>query len=787
MAKNARFKRVSVLGAGVMGGGIAAHLAGAGLDVFLLDIVPPDPALAARDKSAFARAGLDKALKNRPALFFSPRDAERVRVGNFDEHLAEAAQADLVIEVIKEDLGLKHALFARLEGLVAPSTIVSSNTSGIAIAQMVAGRSADFRSRFLVTHFFNPVRYMRLLELVAGSDTDAAVLARVAHFGEEVLGKGIVYAKDTTNFVGNRIGTHGMMFLIKEALAEGFTVEEVDAIFGTTMGRAKSAVFRTADIVGLDTLVHVAQNCYDNLVADEERAVFQLPEVLAKMLARNLLGDKTRGGFYRKTEQGVLALDLGTLEYRPQSKPRFDSVKAAKAAPDLRGKLRALLYGSDKAARLARRATAASLAYTSRRIPEIADDVVNIDRAMRWGYGWEVGPFETWDLLGAAEFTATIEKEGFSPAPWVADMLGRGHGGFYGGSAARPTYFDVQSRGERAVPLAEKDIVLAGLRPTREVKKNDGASLIDLGDGIACLELHTKMNAIDGDVVAMINQAVQIVGEGFDGLVVGNQSAEAFSAGANLFVVLMGAQQQNWPAVEAGVKALQDALQALRYADFPVVTAPFGLALGGGAEIALHGDASRAHAELYMGLVEAGVGLIPAGGGCKELLARALGELPEAVDPFALVQQIFMTVAMGKVSMSAEEARTLGFLRSSDAVTLHRDFLLHDAKQTALGLVRAGYRRPRPRTVRLPGRSGYATIRSALQQMHAAHQVSEHDVVVGSKLAWVLCGGDVSPQARVSEQHLLDLEREAFLSLCGEAKTQERMMYMLQNGKPLRN
>jgi 3-hydroxyacyl-CoA dehydrogenase len=787
MANAKRFRRVSVLGAGVMGSGIAAHLAGAGLDVLLLDIVPPDPALAARDRNAFARGGLDKALKSKPALFFTPRDGDRVRLGNFEDDLAEAARADLVIEVVKEDLAIKHALFARLEPLVAPHTIVASNTSGIAIHQMVDGRGAAFRARFLVTHFFNPVRYMRLLELVAGRDTDPEVLARVATFGEETLGKGIVHGKDTTNFVANRVGIHGMMWLIKAAVKEGYTVEEIDAIFGTPMGRARSAVFRTADMVGLDTVAHVAQNCYDNLPGDEEREMFKLPEVIERMVKANLLGDKTRAGFYKKTPAGVLALDLDTLEYREQQKPKFDALKAAKGAADLGARLRAVVYGQDRASSIALRATAMSLAYTSRRIPEIADDLVNIDRGMRWGYGWEVGPFETWDLLGVAELHKAMQTLGVQAAPWVPAMLAAGRSSFYGGSDAAPTYYDLGARGDRPVPTAVKAVSLQGLRKTGEVLRNDGASLIDLGDGIACLELHTKMNAIDGDVVAMVNQAVERVERDFDGLVVGNQAAEAFSAGANLFVVVVAAGQKNFAAIDQATKALQDSLMRLRYSDFPVVTAPFGLALGGGAEIAMHGDATRAHAELYMGQVEAGVGLVPAGGGCKELLCRALADLPEGVDPFPRVQQVFMTIAMGKVSMSAEEARALGFLRDSDGVTLNRDFLIHDAKQTALGLLRAGYRRPRPRTVRLPGLSGYATLRSALQQMAAAHQISEHDVLVGSKLAYILCGGDVSPAARVSEQHLLDLEREAFISLCGEPRSQERMQYMLMNNKPLRN
>ncbi len=774
-----RLKRVSVLGAGVMGSGIAAHLAGAGLEVQLFDIVPPS---GGADRNAFARGGLERAIKAKPAAFFSARDAERITVGNFDDDLAKVKDSDLVIEVVKEDLAVKRALFARLEPLVAPEAIVTSNTSGLPIRLLMEGRSAAFRQRFLVTHFFNPPRYMKLLELVAGEATDPAVLARVAHFAEEVLGKGVVFGHDTPNFVANRIGAFSMMYLMHEALGGGFTVEEIDAIFGVPMGRPKSAVFRTADMVGLDVLCDVARNCYANLPNDEMRDRFQLPAPVERMMERRLLGDKTGGGFYKKTKEGLLAIDLVSGEYRPQAKAKFAAVSAAKNAGDAAQRTRALLSGNDRAAELAWKVTAATLAYSSRRIGEIADDVVNIDRALRWGFNWELGPFELWDALGVQATVERMTKAGFAPADWVKDVR---H--FYAGTAAAPSYFDILSRVEKPVPSSPRAVTLAGLRSTHEIARNDGASLIDLGDGIACLELHTKMNAIDADVIKMMDQAIARAERDFVGLVVGNQASDAFSAGANIFVVLVAAGQKDWAAIERAAKELQDACLRMRYADVPVVTAPFGLTLGGGAEIAMQGAFARAHTELYMGLVEAGVGLIPAGGGCKELLARALGSLPDAIDPFPFVQQIFMTVALGKVSMSAEEARGYGFLRESDPVTLNRDHLLYEAKQTALGLARAGYRKPRPRTFRLPGESGYATLRSALQQMRAAHQISDHDVVVGSKLAWVLCGGRVSPMVRVTEQHVLDLEREAFVSLCGEPKTQERMQYMLMNNKPLRN
>jgi 3-hydroxyacyl-CoA dehydrogenase len=785
-----RFRRVSVLGAGVMGSGIAAHLAGAGLDVLLLDIVPPT---GGNDRNLFARTAIEKSLKAKPASFFTARDAARIQIGNLEDDLAKAGECDLVIEVVKEDPAVKKALFARLEPLVKPHTVVASNTSGLPIKMLMEGRSEAFRKRFLVTHFFNPPRYMKLLELVAGVDTDGEVVKRVAHFAEETLGKGVVFGHDTPNFVANRIGTFAVMYLIHEGLAQGFTVEELDAIFGVPMGRPKSAVFRTGDIVGLDILVDVARNCYANLPNDEMRESFKVPAPLEKMLEKKLLGDKTGGGFYKKTKEGILALDLKTLEYRAQTKPKFASLGAAKGANDAASRARAVLGGNDRASEIAWKCTAAMLAYSSRRLGEIADDVVNVDRALRWGFAWDLGPFELWDALGVAATVEKMEKSGIAPAGWVKEMLSAGRTSFYGGGAAAPTFVDYKTRAERPIPSSPKIIslpALAAAKPSREILRNDGASLYDLGDGVAGLEFHTKMNAIDADLIAMIHKAVDRAESDFLGLVVGNQAPDAFCAGANIFLVMVAAGQKQWDAIDKMAAELQGACQRMRYSSVPVVTAPFGLALGGGAEIAMQGAAARAHAELYMGQVEAGVGVIPAGGGCKELLARALGHLPDAIDPFPFVQQIFMTIALGKVSTSAEEARAMGFLRvdeALDGVTLNRDHLLHDAKETVLGLSRAGYRRPRARTFRLPGESGYATLRSALQQMKAAHQVSDHDVLVGSKLAWILCGGRVSTSARVTEQQILDLEREAFVSLVGEPKTQERIQYMLMNNKPLRN
>ncbi len=783
-----QIRTAAVLGAGVMGSGIAAHFAGAGLDVLLLDIVPPDwkEDKGKADRNRFARGGLDKALKARPAAFFSARDAARVTVGNLEDDLALAGKCDLVIEAAPERLDLKQSLFARLEAVASPHTIVASNTSGLPIARMLEGRSAAFAKRFLVMHFFNPVRYMRLLELVSGTATDPRVFADVAAFGQDVLGKGIVYGKDTPNFVANRIGTYGMLYVLHQAIAGGFTVEEIDALFGEPVGRPKSAIFRTVDVVGLDTVVHVAQNCYDSLTSDPDRDVFKVPPLAAKMMEMKLLGDKAGGGFGRKAKGGGFeTLDLQTLEYRAQAKPKLAAIGAAKGAgEDPKKRLAAILAMSgDKHADLVRRATYALLSYSSKRIPEIADDVVNIDRGMRWGFGWDLGPFEIWDALGVQETAARMKAEGFEVAPWVAGVE---H--FYGGNAAATTFFDLGTKSDKPVPASARQITIAGLRARQKViHTNPSASLLDLGDGVTCLEFHSKMNAIDDKIVEMMQKAVDETERNFQAMVVANDAPVAYSAGANLFMIAVAAGQKNWAQIEGVTRAFQDANMLLKYSAVPVVTAPFGLALGGGAEVALHGDAMCAHAELYMGLVEVGVGLIPGGGGCKELVARATANLPAGTDPFPFVRDVFMNIALGKVSTSAEEARERGFLDPRDHVSLNRDFLLSDAKSIARAMAEIGYKRPRRRTMRLPGPSGAAALTSAVQMMKEAHQASDHDVKIGQKLAWIVCGGDCSARQEVSEQHLLDLEREAFLSLVGEQKTQERIQYMLMNNKPLRN
>lgn len=800
---NRRFRRVAVLGAGVMGSGIAALFAGTGMDVVLLDIVPPDLRPEETDKKArnkFALSALDKLKVSKPAALFHPRDLERITVGNLTDDLAVAGGCDLIIEAVREDIEVKRALYARLEPLLGPDTIVASNTSGLPIVRLMEGRGASMRRRFLVTHFFNPVRYMRLLELVVGPETDPQVLSDVAQLGETTLGKGIVYGRDTVNFVANRIGVLGMMGLIDLAVQGGYTIEEIDAIFGPPLGRPKSAVFRTADLVGLDTVIDVAENCHQNLVHDELRQAFTVPAVLREMVKKGLRGDKTGKGFYQKTKEGVLALDLATLEYRAQVKPKFASLSAAKGKESLGDRMAAVLSGSDRASEIAWKATAMLLAYSSRRVgprseadgnlgdAAICEDIAQIDRGMRWGYGWEAGPFEMWDLLGVPATVARMEKDGIRPAAWVYDMLKSGRTSFYSGTPSDQRFWDLAKGGEGVLPVSGRSLSLAGRAASGHIlEKNDGAHLIDLGDSVYAVEFKTKMNSVDADVLAMLKKSVERADRDHAALVIGNEAVEAFSAGANLMLIVMAASQGNWKLLEEVIHDFQQTNQLLKYGPVPVVTAPFGLTLGGGAEITMHSAATRAHCELYMGLVEVGVGLIPGAGGCKEMICRALENLPDDADPFVQVKGLFLTIGMAKVATSAEEARSAGFLRGSDLVTMNRDHLIYDAKQTAMGLLAAGYRPPRQRLVRLPGPSGYANIRSNLQMMLGSHQILPHDVTVGSALARVLTGGDTSPSLKLTEQRLLDLEREAFLTLCGEEKTRERMMYMLQNNKPLRN
>jgi 3-hydroxyacyl-CoA dehydrogenase len=788
MTQGLPIRSAAVLGAGVMGAGIAAHLANAGVRTLLLDIVPPnDPDPAKR--SSFAQAGLEKALKGKPtSAFYHPSRATLVSTGNLEDDLGKLANVDLVIEAVIERVDIKRALFEKLERVIGPETIVSSNTSGLPIAQLVDGRSAGFKKRFLVTHFFNPPRHMKLLELIAGPDTDPAVFARVRRFGEDVLGKGIVVGKDTPNFVGNRIGAFSMLAAIHQMLADGLTPEDVDLVAGEPMGRPKSAAFRTADMVGLDTFVHVADNCFASLANDEERDVFKLPAYIRTMVERKQLGDKTKGGFYRKAQAGAIeTLDPKTGEYRAKGGTAAvaAATKALKGVEDPRERMRKLLADKGPAGAFAWKVTARTLAYTARRIPEIADELWAVDDAMKWGYNWELGPFEAWDALGFADVVARMEADKIALPQWVARMKEAGARSFYDGdrvwSPVKNAYV-ARATDPRRAPLAN---VRKGDSP---LVKNGGGSVWDLGDGVAGVTLATKANSVDADVIAILVQAVERAERDFRALVLVNQG-EHFSVGANLFAVVMAANQKQWEPLRQMVKSFQAANQRMKYASVPVVAAPYGMTVGGGLEMCLGAHSVQAHAETYAGLVEVGVGLIPGGGGTLNLLWRALEGVIEGarVDPYPLVTQVFTNIALAKVAMSAEEAKHLGYFRHGDGISFDRATLLHDAKARAIGLAEAGHRPPAPRQFVLPGESGIATLRMMVNSLMQAGQASEHDAKIAGKLAEVLCGGAAGAVAPVSEDKVLELECEAFLSLCGEPKSLERMQYMLMNNKPLRN
>jgi 3-hydroxyacyl-CoA dehydrogenase len=789
---------VTVLGAGVMGAAIAAHLANAGLRVRLLDIPPKDApapgADAKRARNKIADAGLEGARKAKPAAFFSPRFETLVTTGNLEDDLAEAvASSDFIIEAVIENLAIKQKLYARIDEL-GGRAIVTSNTSGLRIAELMQGRSDSFKRRFCITHFFNPPRYLKLVEIVAGPETAAETIARAEALCGRLLGKGLVRAKDTPNFIANRIGTFAMMRTLAVAVEQGYTVEEVDMVFGPATGKPKSGVFRTADVVGLDTLTHVTKNCFDALVNDERRAVFDPPPVLKALVDKKWLGSKTKQGFYKKVGDTILQLDLKTMEYGPQQKPRFPSIGAARGAEDVDEKLRRVLAGDDRAASLARTVTYETLIYSANRLGEIADDIVDIDRALRWGFGWERGPFEIWDALGVKATAAKMEAAGLAVPGWVKEQIAaQGEGmRFYKSDKPGTTLQLGQRGGFTAVSSDPRHLSLDAVRAqgaAGEVERNGSASILDLGDGVFCLEFHSKMNALDPEIVAFMTKAVDRAEREGVGLVIGNDAPDAFCAGANLFSLMVALGQNNTPAIDDMVVGFQNACQRTRYARVPVVAAPFGLALGGGAEVVLGCQNVRAAAELYIGCVEVGVGLIPAGGGCMELAARASAKATDDpnFDLLSLVRVPFEMLARARVSISAEDARDLGYLKESHSVSMARDTVIADAKELVLGLARAGYRPPPPRRVRVIGEAGAATMRSLLRNLVGAHQISEHDAKISGQLARILSGGNVPAGATVSEQHILDLEREAFLSLCGEPKTRERIQHMLTTSKPLRN
>ncbi|MBC8330841.1 MAG: enoyl-CoA hydratase/isomerase family protein [Anaerolineae bacterium] len=806
-----KVNRAVVIGSGTMGAALAAHLANAGVPVTLLDIVPRELTEAEKAKglslespavrNRIVNAGLQAAVKSRPASFFAKDIVEMVATGNLEDDFDVIAEADWVIEAIIENLKIKQDLMARIDAIRSEHCIISTNTSGIPVADIAAGRSEGFRQHFLGTHFFNPPRYLKLLEIIPTADTSPEVVRFISHFGEYRLGKGIVPCKDTPNFIANRLGFGSGAFTLDYVLEHGYTIPEVDAITGPPMGRPKTATFRLIDLVGVDVWEHVGTNLAAAIPHDKHALKYLNSEkanhLIHNMVEKGRLGNKTRQGFFKvvKKDGGkeFWSLNLETLEYElPEGKPRFDSIGAAKGKESLSEKLEVLLDADDRAGKLVQAMTYQGLAYASERIPEVADTPKPIDDAMRWGFGHQAGPFETWDMIGVAKASAAMKAAGFAPAPWVAEMLAKGFETFY-------QYEGDQKVGAYNPALAayEKIERTPGLILLNEQKdagkviaQNPGATLVDIGDGVACLEFQTKMNAIDDDIMNMMNEAMDRAEAGeFDGIVISNDNESAFSAGANLFGVVMAAQNGMWDQLEAMVKYLQDTNMRMRYFPKPVVVAPFGLTLGGGGEITMHGNRVVAAAELYIGQVELGAGVIPAGGGTKELLRRIVNPAMRVKDVEVLpfMQKVFELIGMATVATSAVEARQYGFLTDTDRIVLNREHLLTEAKKEALHMVDIGYHAPAREKIYAAGRDLLAALRAGVHMFAQGGFITEYEAVIGEKMIFAMTGGELSAAAWVDEQYILDLEREAFLSLCGEEKTQARMWNLLQTGKVLRN
>jgi 3-hydroxyacyl-CoA dehydrogenase len=809
-----RINKVAILGAGTMGARIAAHFANAGVPSYLFDIVPPDADGPARNK--IAAAGLDAAKKSKPAAFMEPSLAKFVTVGNFDDDIKKLSDVDWIIEAVVENLDIKRALLRKVEAVRKPGTIVTTNTSGLPVGKIAEGFSDEFRWAWFGTHFFNPPRYMCLLEIIPTPESDRAAIDAIAHFCDVRLGKGVVLAKDTPNFIGNRIGTFSVLNVMRLMQEMDLTIEEVDALTGQAVGWPKSATFRTIDLVGLDILGHVVGNMTKNV--HDERSDLRLPDFFGKMLEHKWLGDKTKGGFYKKAKGGPgkeeerLALDWKTLEYHSRQKPKFPALDMAKNVEDTGTRLRTLLgldgaapQKADKAGAFLWAALSDLWTYSANRVPEISDSIVEIDRAMRLGFNWELGPFELWDAAGVEATVSRMKKEGKPISANVERLLASGQKSWYLDDPKSPAgkkYWELgtESWESLQVPAGVWSVTVAK-KSNGVVKKNSGASLVDLGDGVACIEFHSKMNSLGADIISLIIQTLKPggPGDGFDAFVITND-APNFSVGANLMLLLMSVQEEEWDDVDLAIRQFQGMTQAIKFSPKPVVSAPFGLCLGGGTEISLHAAARQPHAELYTGLVEVGVGLLPGGGGCKEMLLRAVdsaaasrgkvsGEaLAGSVEMMEAMKKAFEAIATAKVATSAHEARALGFLSNSDRITMNRERVLSDAKARALELARAGYEPPVPRTdIPAPGESLLAALKMGVHLMRQGDFITDYEVKLGGKIADVLCGGNVTPGTPVSEQYILDLEREGFKSLCGEKKTQERIQFTLKTGKTLRN
>lgn len=786
-------KKAAVLGAGTMGAGIAAHLANAGIPTLLLDIAPNEE--AGKDKNSIVKSLFEAAKKLKPAPFMLAENSGLISLGNFSDDMAKLKDCDFVIEAVVERLDIKHKVFAEVEKYRKPDSVIASNTSGIPIESISEPFTEDFKKNFVGIHFFNPPRYMKLVEVIPTADTDQETATEVSNFLDQRLGKGVVPAKDRPNFIANRVGVYSIMAVLDEMIKQNFTPTEVDQMTGKAIGHASSATFRTSDLVGLDVTAHVVSNLYPAIPEDEDRDTFKIPEVMQTLLDKKILGDKTNGGFFKKSkdETGkrvILELDLQTFEYKPQTKTKFASLDAAKQIEDIPARVKKLVWGEDKVGEFLWKTTARISAYAANRIPEIADTIVEIDNAIKWGFGWEIGVFETWDAIGVRESVERMKAEGMKIPENVQKMLDAGAETFYKYENGTRSFYDLVNGGYKEIADKPGVIVLKSVKDrTGVIKSNKGASLIDIGDGVACLEFHSKMNSIGSDTMQMMKFAIDEVEKNHVGLVIGNQGGN-FSAGANIMMLLLAAQEEEWDDINLMIHTFQQANMRLRYSSKPVVAAPYGLSLGGGCEIPLHCDKVRAAGETYMGLVEVGVGLLPGGGGTKEMAVRSMDlarKTPDA-DPLVFLKKTFEIIGMGKVATSAQEAKSFGFLRDSDAISMNGDRLIADAKQEVLNLAAAGYTQPVQRTdIYAMGEAGMAAFKIALTMMKRGGFISDHDELIGRKIAKILCGGELNHASNVSEQYLLDLEREGFLSLCGERKTQERIAAMLKTGKPLRN
>jgi 3-hydroxyacyl-CoA dehydrogenase len=795
--------KVAVLGSGIMGSRIACHFANIGVEVLLLDIAPKElsPEEQAKGltldnpvvKNRIVNTALQTAVKTNPSPVYSKKALNKIKTGNFDDDMPKIAGYDWVIEVVVENLDIKKKVFEQVEQFRKPGTLITSNTSGIPIHLMAEGRSDDFKSHFCGTHFFNPPRYLKLLEVIPTPHTQPEIVDFLMHYGDKFLGKTTVLCKDTPAFIANRVGVYSIMALLHLVEKLDLTVEEVDKFTGPALGRPKSATFRTSDVVGLDTMIKVAKGLYDNCPDDKAHDLFKLPAYVQKMEENKWLGDKTKQGFYKKTKTAdgkteILALDLKTLAYKPQQKVKSATLEMTKPIENLRERMKIFAKGKDKAGELFRHSSFGLFEYVSDRIPEISDELYRIDDAMRAGFGWELGPFELWDAVGVKEAIEGMEQYGNNAAAWVHEMLDAGNTSFYKVENGVKKYYDIPSKSYKALPGTDEFIILDNLRENKTLWKNSGVSIIDLGDGILNVEFHTKMNTIGGDVISGINKAIDMAEKDYRGLVIGNDGAN-FSAGANVGMIFMMAVEQEWDELNMAIRMFQNTSMRIRYSSIPVVVAPHNLTLGGGCEFSLHADHVQLSAETYMGLVEFGVGVIPGGGGTKEFALRASDEYKDDQIVQNALKDRFLTIGMAKVSTSGYEAYELGYLQKDKfSISMNRNRLLADAKAKAIELADAGYTKPVQRNdIKVLGKQGLGIVYAGANSMYAGHFISEHDKKISEKLGYVMCGGDLSAPTEVTEQYLLDLEREAFLSLAGERKSLERIQSIITKGKPLRN